>query len=173
MYKVGRPIKQLKRTVICSPSHFNFTHVSSLEECIPCVEECMPSISIFIKAILPRVKFFFSENYWFFSGYWLLLWAGILVSLTNFYYILALQKHRWKTWGSSLSHIGFGVLLVGIIISQYKQQVLTENAISEGFLQAYFFEKNITDVEEQSQWRISFVTTYFIEKNPIQKSRRI
>ena len=146
VYKVGRPIQQIRTVVFV-----------------------LLPISILLSVLIGRV---YSINIimsytWgnFFSGYWLLLWAGILVSLTNFYYILALQKHRWKTWGSSLSHIGFGVLLVGIIISQYKQKVMTKSQLSEDSLQAYFFEKNITDVEEQSQWRDFFVTTISLEKN--------
>ena len=67
--------------------------------------------------------------------------------------------------GSSLSHIGFGILLVGIIISQYKQQILTENAISEGELQVFYTQNNITDLEEQEQYRDFFFTTYFMEEN--------
>ncbi|HAB89272.1 MAG TPA: hypothetical protein DCF84_01960, partial [Bacteroidetes bacterium] len=64
-----------------------------------------------------------------------------------------------------LSHIGFGILLVGIVISQYKQQVLTENAISEGELQVFYTQNNITDLEEQEQYRDFFFTTLFMEEN--------
>ena len=110
---------------------------------------------------------FLSAYSWgsFISAYWLLLWSGILVSLTNTYYLIAIQQKRWKTWGSSLSHIGFGILLVGIIISQYKQQILTENAISEGELQVFYTQNNITDLEEQEQYRDFFFTTLFMEEN--------
>ena len=48
---------------------------------------------------------------------------------------------------------------------QYKQQVLTENAISEGELQVFYTQNNITDLEEQEQYRDFFFTTYFMEEN--------
>ena len=104
VYKVGRPIKQLKPTLIVS----------------------LPASVVLTIALGFQYEIDFLSQYsWgsFISAYWLLLWSGILVSLTNAYYLIAVQQKRWKIWGSSLSHIGFGILLVRIIISQYKQQV--------------------------------------------------
>ena len=146
VYKVGRPIKQLKPTLIVS----------------------LPASVVLTIALGFQYEIDFLSQYsWgsFISAYWLLLWSGILVSLTNAYYLIAVQQKRWKIWGSSLSHIGFGILLVGIIISQYKQQVLTENAISEGELQVFYTQNNITDPEEQEQYRDFFFTTLFMEEN--------
>ena len=146
VYKVGRPIKQLKPTLIIS----------------------LPASVILTIALGLQYEIDFLSAYsWgsFISAYWLLLWSGILVSLTNAYYLIAIQQKRWKTWGSSLSHIGFGILLVGIIISQYKQQVLTENAISERELQVFYTQNNITDLEEQEQYKDFFFTTLFMEEN--------
>ena len=146
VYKVDRPIKQLKPALIVG----------------------LPASVILTIALGLQYEIDFLSAYsWgsFISAYWLLLWSGILVSFTNGYYLIAIQQKRWKIWGSSLSHIGFGILLVGIIISQYKQQVLTENAISEGELQMFYTQNNITDVEEQEQYRDFFFTTLFMEEN--------
>lgn len=146
VYKVGRPIKQLKPTLLVS----------------------LPASVVLTIALGTQYEIDFISAYsWgsFISAYWLLLWSGILVSLTNTYYLTAIQQKRWKTWGSSLSHIGFGILLVGIIISQYRQRVLTENAISEGELQVFYTQNNITDLEEQEQYRDFFFTTLFMEEN--------
>ena len=145
VYKVGRPIKQTRIALL----------------------GILP-FSILLSALVGRFYeiHFITPYSWgsFISGYWLLLWAGILVSLTNFYYLLTLQKNRWKTWGSSLSHIGFGILLVGIIISQYKQQVLTENQVSKEALINFYIENGISDPKEQEEVKDRMLTNLVLSK---------
>lgn len=58
----------------------------------------------------------------YFSGiqawqYWLLVGAGIFSILTNTSYIFSVLKGNIKIAGSAISHIGFGLMLIGVVFS--------------------------------------------------------
>jgi cytochrome c-type biogenesis protein CcmF len=63
----------------------------------------------------------------FISTYWMLMLAGIFTALSNLVYIYIIRKSKWLVWAGSITHIGFGIFLVGILISQYKQEVISIN----------------------------------------------
>ena len=57
----------------------------------------------------------------------LALFAGIYSVVANSAYIFNSMKGRFKMAGASIAHVGFGLLLVGILISSSKKEVLSHN----------------------------------------------
>jgi len=57
----------------------------------------------------------------------LALFAGIYSVVANSSYIFNSMKGRFKMAGASIAHVGFGLLLVGILISSSKKEVLSHN----------------------------------------------
>lgn len=51
--------------------------------------------------------------------------AGIYVFVANLTYLFIYVKSNLKLSGASLTHLGFGMMLVGILVSSAKQQVIT------------------------------------------------
>jgi cytochrome c-type biogenesis protein CcmF len=59
--------------------------------------------------------------------YVLLTFSGWFAILTNAQYIFQVLNGKFKIAGGSVSHIGFAVMLIGILISQGRQEVLSIN----------------------------------------------
>ena len=55
------------------------------------------------------------------------LFAAVYAVVANIEYIRTGLKWNWKSAGGSVAHIGFGLMLVGILISSAKKQVLSYN----------------------------------------------
>ena len=70
----------------------------------------------------------------YFSGiktwqYVLLLIAGLYAIITNLDYVITVLRGKIKVSGSAVAHIGFGILMLGVIFSGAKKEV-----ISKGFM---------------------------------------
>lgn len=59
--------------------------------------------------------------------YLLLLFSALFTILANSFYIFKVYKGRIKSAGGSIAHIGFGLMILGILISNYKQEVISIN----------------------------------------------
>ncbi len=59
--------------------------------------------------------------------YVLLLFAGCFGLVANIYYAFFVQKGALKKRGAALTHFGFAMILVGILISSYNKQVISFN----------------------------------------------
>ena len=59
--------------------------------------------------------------------YVLLIFCGWFSILANVQYLFQVLKGKWKIAGGSVSHIGFAIMLIGILISQGRQEVLSVN----------------------------------------------
>ena len=55
----------------------------------------------------------------------LFLFLGIWLVVGNAYYFIVTKKVKFLGWGASISHVGFGVLLIGVLVSSVNQKVLT------------------------------------------------
>jgi len=55
------------------------------------------------------------------------LWAGIYTVIANGGYILQVMRKNLKAAGASVSHIGFGLMLIGILISSAKKELVSVN----------------------------------------------
>jgi cytochrome c-type biogenesis protein CcmF len=63
----------------------------------------------------------------FLGAVWLALVCSIYSAVANAAYIWIGMNGKFKSAGGSIAHFGFGVLLVGILISSSKKQVLSYN----------------------------------------------
>ncbi|NNF01856.1 MAG: cytochrome c biogenesis protein CcsA, partial [Bacteroidia bacterium] len=59
--------------------------------------------------------------------YQLLLFAGLYAVTANIFYMVFASKGDIRISGGSIAHVGFGLMLVGILISQSKQHVISWN----------------------------------------------
>ena len=60
--------------------------------------------------------------------YWILLLMGIFAVLANLDYLISYLKLNLKVGASSIAHIGFGLMVVGMIASGVNQKVVSSNA---------------------------------------------
>jgi cytochrome c-type biogenesis protein CcmF len=58
------------------------------------------------------------------------LFLGIWLSIGNLLFVRHTFKFGWLNWGASISHAGFGILLVGVIVSSVNKNILS--ATKEG-----------------------------------------
>ncbi len=63
----------------------------------------------------------------FLVGIHLALWAAIYAVITNAAYLIKVMKWKWKAAGASITHVGFGLMLIGILISSSKKELLSKN----------------------------------------------
>ncbi len=59
--------------------------------------------------------------------YWILLFAGIFTVVTNFDYLITFIKGNLKLAGSAFSHMGFGIMIVGILASGLNKRYISTN----------------------------------------------
>jgi cytochrome c-type biogenesis protein CcmF len=64
------------------------------------------------------------------------IFAAVYAVVANIGYIGTGLRWNWKSAGGSVAHIGFGLMLVGILISSAKKQVLSYNAEGVRFANA-------------------------------------
>ncbi len=93
------------------------------------------SIALVITAILGWLTLqWIDTNLW---QYTVLLFAGWFTVVTNMDYILTFIRGRLKLAGSTFSHIGFGLMIVGIIASGVNKRVISSNQfMMEGLIQS-------------------------------------
>lgn len=60
-------------------------------------------------------------------NYFLLLFASMFTIIANFDFMLRVLKLKISFSGASIAHIGFGLILMGILISNAKSKVISEN----------------------------------------------
>ncbi len=58
-------------------------------------------------------------------GFQLFLVISVLLIVANAWYLIEKKGIEWRKWGGSLAHVGFGVLLLGVLISSVNKNVLT------------------------------------------------
>jgi len=73
--------------------------------------------------------------------YLLLMFAGIFGLTANFSYIINVIKGKVKVAGSAVAHIGFALIMVGILLSAGDKEVISVNTLNVDYGEA-FDEKN-------------------------------
>ena len=63
----------------------------------------------------------------FISSYYMFLVAGFYAVLGNLAYFFFVVKGNWRLLGGTITHFGFGVFLIGVLISQDKKEVISIN----------------------------------------------
>ncbi len=69
--------------------------------------------------------------------YALLLFAGSFAFMANLNYIISILSGNLRLAGASIAHMGFGMLLVGVLISSYKQHPISINRMGIDFGKGY------------------------------------
>ncbi len=61
--------------------------------------------------------------------YILLMCSACFAVVANIYYGIAIQKASLRKMGASIAHLGFAMMIVGIILSSYKKEVISFNTL--------------------------------------------
>ena len=64
----------------------------------------------------------------FLVGIHVALWTAIYTVVANAAYLMKVLKWKWKAAGASITHVGFGLMLIGILISSAKKELVSKNA---------------------------------------------
>lgn len=68
--------------------------------------------------------------------YWLLAFTGIFAVVTNLDYLITFIKGNLKLAGSTFAHVGFGLMIIGILASGLNQKVISKNPfIMDGLIE--------------------------------------
>ncbi len=62
-------------------------------------------------------------------SYWLLLGTSAFAIIANLMYLITVLRGKVKVAGASITHIGFGLILLGTLISQGGQKVISLNTL--------------------------------------------
>jgi cytochrome c-type biogenesis protein CcmF len=90
-----------------------------------------PTVAALVLSIL--ITFFGEIRYdkygiGFLAAIYLASWSAIYAVVANGAYIFSVLKGNLKAAGASLSHLGFGLMVVGILISSSKKELLSVNS---------------------------------------------
>ncbi|XZF14219.1 cytochrome c biogenesis protein CcsA [Chitinophagaceae bacterium MMS25-I14] len=61
--------------------------------------------------------------------YVVLMCAACFALVANLYYGIVIQKGAVKKMGASIAHLGFAMMIVGIVLSSYKKEVISINTL--------------------------------------------
>lgn len=93
------------------------------------------------------IEYQLGENaYSFISTYWLLLLASCFAFFSNLFYILTVVKGKVWQWSGSISHIGFALFLLGILISQGRQETISINTMGIDYGEGFQEEDKQTNI---------------------------
>ena len=93
----------------------------------------------------------------------LLVFASVFGILANVFYIILRLKKKVSLYGPSLSHSGFAMLLLGIIISQGRQHVVSYNQFGDDYginFSERENEENILLYQNEPSSMSNYVLTY-------------
>jgi cytochrome c-type biogenesis protein CcmF len=106
------------------------------------------SIPLIITAVITAVLLYFENLTYtekgagYLSALYLATVTSVFTVVANAHYWLVILKRKMKSAGASIGHIGFGMVLVGILISSSNKKVLSENTTGISFLQKDGNKKN-------------------------------
>jgi len=89
-------------------------------------------------ALMPVFKLTFSDGFLLI----LFLFASTFAVTGNAWFIYKALRFKWKLSGASLAHIGFGLMMIGVLVSSAKKQVISENRL-------YSYGENFSDAENR------------------------
>ncbi|GAB5551265.1 MAG: hypothetical protein Sapg2KO_08560 [Saprospiraceae bacterium] len=77
--------------------------------------------------------------------YMILLVSGVFAVVSNLDYLIRIAKGSPKVFGSAFAHMGFGIMIIGIIASGLNQEIISSSPfVMEGLL---------TNMEDDEGWR--------------------
>lgn len=105
------------------------------------------------------------EYYYGFDNfaYVLLLFAGLFAALANTDYIVRVLKGKINVSGSAVAHIGFGLMMVGIIISLSKSEVISRNYMNIDYGTGFdtdFKQNNLYLLQDKTYFMGDYMVSY-------------
>ncbi len=100
----------------------------------------------------------------FISPVFLLLFASVLAIVGNAAYIFQVLKGKIKVAGSAVGHIGFGLMLLGVLISSGKKEVISMNTLGIDYGEQFDLQQKMENVFLQKDRPIqmgAYWLTYF------------
>lgn len=95
---------------------------------------------------------------WAFHTLVLASWFGVIANLDYFFFFL---RGRAKQAASTLSHAGFGIMIIGIIASGLKKQHISENRFAmEGLLGKEMIDRNVLLFKDAPLYIKGYEVTY-------------
>lgn len=82
----------------------------------------------------------------FISSHWLLLLSASFAFFSNILYIITVVKGKVWQWSGSISHIGFALFLIGILISQGRQETISINTMGIDYGEGFEEEDKQTNI---------------------------
>lgn len=119
------------------------------------------SIPALIALILTAVLEYFYQFYSF--AYILLLFAGLFTIICNLEYTFTALKGNLLKSGSTIAHVGFGLLMAFIVISLGESQVISKNYLNIDFGKNFdddFKQNNLYLLEDQTYIMDQYEVTY-------------
>jgi cytochrome c-type biogenesis protein CcmF len=115
-----------------------------------------------------------ATGFWIQMGgwqFWLLTFSGFFTVTANLDYIFSFLKSNLKLAGSAFSHIGFGLMLVGIVASGLNKQHISSNPmVQRNLLDESMLEKNVLLFKNTPMYMSGYRVTY--ERDTIEGNLR-
>jgi len=93
--------------------------------------------------------------------YILLLFAGIFAIVANLDYLITATRGNMKMAAASLAHIGFGVMMVGVLASGLNKEHISTNKMAQrGLLEEELLEKNVLLFKGLPMFMSGYEVTY-------------
>ncbi len=90
-----------------------------------------------------------------------LLIAGCFAIVSNLDYMFRFIKLRWQQMGSTLAHLGFGIMLVGILASGTNKRVISQNKFAQsGLIDKMDVGSNISLIKGLPMFMEGYWVTY-------------
>ncbi len=94
--------------------------------------------------------------------YILFLFTSTFAIVGNIWFIIRALRLKWSLSGASLAHMGFGLMMVGVLVSSAKKQVISQNtrySYGENF-DANENRENILLVKDEPYQMAEYLVTY-------------
>lgn len=96
--------------------------------------------------------------------YLLLLFTGIFATIANADYMISFMRRNLKAAGSAVAHLGFGLMIIGILASGLNKLFISSNPFAqEGLIEGEdkdFYEKNILLMKNSPMLMSGYEVTY-------------
>ncbi|MAT53443.1 MAG: cytochrome c assembly protein [Saprospirales bacterium] len=124
--------------------------------------------SLFLKKMgisaVAAIAMSIATSFWIQLGawqYWLLMFAGWFAVVANSMYIIDFLRKNLKAAGSALAHIGFGLMIVGIIASGLNKQHISSNpVVQRQLLDEELIQKNVLLFKGMPMFMSGYRVTY-------------
>ncbi len=105
-----------------------------------------------------------ATSFWIQLGqwqFWLLTFSGYFAVASNIDYLASFIKGNLKQAGSVLAHIGFGLMIVGVVASGLNKQNISSNPMAQaGLLDDDMIEKNVLLFKDVPMYMSGYRVTY-------------